>query len=205
MVYRALCRVLRRGGDGGVCWKWRKHTSSTCVWKASISSQRLRMRSSSLGKSIDIVAGVGEEDRHGRGEYFVPCIGPRLTQAVRGARRGAAFAPSVPLTYHYHRPRHRLHLVVFNTCVKRSNYHCHCSRRRLLVLLFHHALVGRIAICDKALAAATLIRRTCTQSSRPAALAIVGSCSEHPYAQATLCDTVAVLTSSNRNVGGHAT
>jgi hypothetical protein len=103
MVYRALCRVLRRGGDGGVCWKWRKHTSSTCVWKASISSQRLRMRSSSLGKSIDIVAGVGEEDRHGRGEYFVPCIGPRLTQAVRGARRGAAFAPSVPLTT-VHRP-----------------------------------------------------------------------------------------------------
>jgi hypothetical protein len=105
MVYRALCRVLRRGGDGGVCWKWRKHTSSTCVWKASISSQRLRMRSSSLGKSIDIVAGVGEEDRHGRGEYFVPCIGPRLTQAVRGARRGAAFAPSVPpTTVHRHRP-----------------------------------------------------------------------------------------------------
>lgn len=31
-----------------------KHTSSTCVRKASISSQRLRMRSSSLGKSIDM-------------------------------------------------------------------------------------------------------------------------------------------------------
>jgi hypothetical protein len=147
--------VLCGGGGGGGGWrKWKKHTSSTCVWKASISSQRLRMRSSSLGKSIDIVAGVGEEGRHGRGEYFVPCIGPRLTQAVR-AKRGAAFAharmlsppttaliTALDLSSQHTRPGIELSSLLFQSC--------------LLLLLFHHALAKRIAIRDRAPAITTL-------------------------------------------------